>query len=69
VEPKITMIGEDFSFYAKKAKTLFLFLGIRNKDKGITFPHHHPKFDIDEDILDKGTALHSLFAYRYLKDF
>jgi len=69
VEPKMTMIGEDFSFYTKKAKTLFLFLGIRNEDKGIIFPHHHPKFDIDEDILDKGSAMHSLFAFRYLKDF
>jgi len=69
VEPKITMIGEDFSFYAKKAKTLFLFLGIRNEEKGIVFPHHHPKFDIDEDILDKGSAMHSIFTYRYLKDF
>lgn len=69
VEPKMTMIGEDFSFYAKKAKTLFLFLGIRNEDKGIVFPHHHPKFDIDEDILDKGTAMYSLLAYKYLKDF
>jgi len=69
VEPKMTMIGEDFSFYAKKAKTLFLFLGIRNEDKGIVFSHHHPKFDIDEDILDKGTAMYSLLAYKYLKDF
>lgn len=69
IEPKITMIGEDFSFYAKKAKTLFLFLGVRNEDKEIVFPHHHPKFDIDEDILDKGAAIYSLFAYRYLKDF
>lgn len=69
VEPKMTMIGEDFSFYTKKAKTLFLFLGIRNEDKGIVFPHHHPKFDIGEDILDKGTAMYSLLAYRYLKDF
>lgn len=69
VEPKITMIGEDFSFYVKKAKTLFLFLGVRNEGKGIVFPHHHPKFDIDEDILDKGTAMYSLFTYKYLKDF
>lgn len=66
VEPKMTMIGEDFSFYARKAKTLFLFLGIRNEEKGIIFPHHHPKFDIDEDVLDKGSAIYSLFAYQYL---
>jgi len=58
-----SMGGEDFAFYTQKTKGAFLLLGIENKDKGITAPHHHPKFDIDEDVLWKGTAIHTLLAF------
>ncbi len=67
VEPDVTMIGEDFSFYGKKTKSMFLFLGTRNEAKGIVYPHHHPKFDVDEDVLYRGAAVHTILAYEYLK--
>jgi len=66
VSPKPTMGAEDFSFYTKKAKGLYIVLGIRNKDKGIIYPHHHPKFNVDEDVLWIGTAIYSILAYKYL---
>ena len=28
-----------------------MFVGAGNLDKGIIYPHHHPKFDIDEEAL------------------
>jgi metal-dependent amidase/aminoacylase/carboxypeptidase family protein len=40
---------------------------VENKEKGIIYPQHHPKFDIDEDILPTGTALHTAVALEYLK--
>ncbi len=46
--------GEDFSFYLQKVPGAFLFLGVRNEEKGITSPHHNPAFDVDEDALEKG---------------
>ncbi len=49
-----TMGGEDFSFYLQKVPGAFLFLGVRNEEKGITAPHHNPAFDVDEDALEKG---------------
>jgi len=58
-----SMGGEDFSFYQQKIKGVFLVLGICNNDKGIIHPHHHPNFDIDEDILWKGTAIYSLLGF------
>jgi len=58
-----TMGGEDFAFYLEKTKGAFLGLGIYNKEKGIIYPHHHPKFDVDEAILWKGTAIHSLLGF------
>jgi amidohydrolase len=66
-EAPMSMGAEDFSFYLQKVPGAFIILGIRNEAKGVVYPHHHPKFDVDEDVLWKGTALHSLLAYRYLK--
>jgi amidohydrolase len=69
VEPEPTMGAEDFSFYTKKAPGLYIVLGIRNEQKGIVYPHHHPKFDVDEEVLWMGSAIHALLAYRFLKDY
>jgi len=62
------MGAEDFSFYANKVPGLFVVLGIKNEDKGIVYPHHHPKFDVDEDVLWMGTATYALLAYYYLME-
>jgi amidohydrolase len=64
---KPLMGSEDFSFYLQKIPGTFVFLGVENKEKGIIFPQHHPKFDIDEDILPIGTTLHVSVALEYLK--
>ena len=58
-----SMGGEDFAFYTQKTKGVFLTLGIQNEEKGITAPHHHPRFQVDEDVLWKGTALYSILAF------
>lgn len=67
VEAEMTMGGEDFAFYTQKIPGAFLQLGIRNEEKNIVFPHHHPKFDVDEDVLWKGVAAYALLAYKYLQ--
>jgi metal-dependent amidase/aminoacylase/carboxypeptidase family protein len=64
---KPLMGSEDFSFYLQKIPGTFVFLGMENKEKGMIYPEHHPKFDIDEDILPTGTALHAAVALEYLK--
>lgn len=53
---KPTMGGEDMSYFLERAPGCFFFLGGANEEKGITYPHHHPKFNVDEGILWKGTA-------------
>jgi len=67
VEQNVTMGAEDFSFYSLKAPSLFIVLGIKNEEKGIVYPHHHPKFDVDEDVLWMGAAIYSLLAYKFLE--
>jgi amidohydrolase len=53
-EVKPLMVGEDFSYYQQKAPGAFFLIGAGNPAKGIVHPHHHPRFDIDEDALVYG---------------
>ncbi|HFJ5345541.1 TPA: M20 family metallopeptidase [Staphylococcus aureus] len=51
-ESDLMMIGEDFSHYLKVRPGAFFLTGCGNESKGITAPHHNPKFDIDEKSLN-----------------
>lgn len=42
------MGGEDFGYYLQHVKGAFFFTGAQNPSWETTYPHHHPKFDIDE---------------------
>ncbi|MFX0114222.1 MAG: M20/M25/M40 family metallo-hydrolase, partial [Candidatus Hodarchaeota archaeon] len=57
-----SMGSEDFSFYTQKATGAMIALGIYNEDKGIIWPNHHPKFDVDEAVLWKGAAAYALLG-------
>jgi amidohydrolase len=61
-----TMAGEDFSDYLKDAPGAFAFVGINNPKAGSDYPHHHPKFTIDEEVLPLGAELHVRAALRFL---
>ncbi len=54
VEMKPIMGGEDFAYYLREVPGCFFFVGAGNEEKGATYPHHHPRFDIDEDALSVG---------------
>lgn len=49
-----TMGGEDFSAYQQKAPGVFAFIGAGNAFEDIRYPHHHPRFNIDESSLEIG---------------
>ena len=57
-----TMAGEDMSFFLDRIPGVFFFLGARNEAIGACFPHHHPRFDIDEAVLPLGVELLGEFA-------
>ncbi|WEG14966.1 M20 family metallopeptidase [Pullulanibacillus sp. KACC 23026] len=54
VEGVPDMGGEDFSAYQAKVPGTFFYVGAGNLQEGITFPHHHPKFTVDETSLSIG---------------
>jgi amidohydrolase len=53
----LTMGAEDMSYYLEKVPGTFFALGSGNEEKGIMYPNHHPKFDLDEDVLHLGSAI------------
>ncbi|AUC60627.1 N-acetyl-L,L-diaminopimelate deacetylase-like protein [Cyanobacterium sp. HL-69] len=52
-----TMGGEDMSFFLQQIPGCYFFLGSANADKGLNFPHHHPRFDFDETALSLGVEV------------
>jgi amidohydrolase len=57
VEVSPVMGGEDFSAYGAVAPAVFFWVGSGNDELGTSFPHHHPRFDIDEAALRDGIAV------------
>ena len=60
------MGGEDFAFLCEKTPGAMAFVGIGNKEKKTDYPLHNDKFNIDEDVLPIGAALHAQFALDFL---
>jgi amidohydrolase len=60
------MAGEDFSAYQQAAPGSFFYVGAGNEEKGITYPHHHPRFNIDEDALPYGVKMFMNATFKLL---
>ncbi|WP_419888758.1 M20 family metallopeptidase [Neobacillus niacini] len=50
-ESEPQMGGEDFSYYLKEVPGTFFFTGAKPPGATPSYPHHHPKFDIDENAM------------------
>ncbi|TMN20805.1 M20 metallopeptidase family protein [Lentibacillus cibarius] len=51
------MGGEDFSAFSEKVPGCFIPVGAGNEEEGFSYPHHHPRFGIDEDALENGLRI------------
>lgn len=58
------MGGEDFSAFQAAAPGAFFYVGAGNDAKGAVYPHHHPRFAIDEDALVNGVQMFLLATAR-----
>jgi amidohydrolase len=63
----VTIASEDFSEFSARVPGVFIFLGAGNPEKGTTVSHHSPRFNINEDILIKGVAMHVHGALSFFK--
>ncbi|WP_371376190.1 M20 family metallopeptidase [Sporomusa aerivorans] len=62
------LAGEDFGYYLEQVPGAFMFIGAGNPAAGITYPHHHPKFDIDEQALVGGMEVLARAALNLLSN-
>jgi amidohydrolase len=63
-----TMAGEDFSEFALRVPAAFAFVGAKKESNKTGYPHHHSKFDIEEEALAIGAELYYRVALSYLKE-
>jgi amidohydrolase len=61
------MGGEDFAYYLQKVPGTFFFTGAKPQGVETAYPHHHPKFDIDEKAMLIAAKTLGLAALNYQK--
>jgi amidohydrolase len=62
-----TIASEDFSELSTRVPGVFMFLGTGNEKKGTNISHHYPRFNIAEDTLPEGVAMHVKGALNFFK--
>ncbi len=62
----VSTAGEDFSEFSSRIPGVFYFLGCGDGSKVTSYPHHHPRFNIDEEALKIGVEMHIRAAFEYL---
>ncbi|AZK46973.1 M20 family metallopeptidase [Paenibacillus lentus] len=51
------MPAEDFAYYLQQVPGCFMLVGAGNPEKNAVYPHHHPKFDFDEEAMLHAASL------------
>jgi amidohydrolase len=57
VRDERTMGSEDMSYLMQNIPGCFFFVGSANAARGLDYPHHNPRFDIDEQALVIGATI------------
>ena len=60
------MASEDVGLFMQRNPGAYLLVGSANHERELDFPHHHPRFDIDEDVLPLGVGMMSAVIADYL---
>lgn len=65
MEPDPITVGDDVALFLQRAPGCYFLLGGGNRGAGISAPHHHPEFDLDERCLPIGVEvlLRSVLAF------
>jgi len=58
--------ADDMALFLEKAPGCYFLLGARNEERGIRYPHHHPRFDFDEEALGLGVEFGLRLIEAYL---
>lgn len=67
IELPLSLGGEDFSAFSDIVPATYVHIGAGNEEKGYDYPHHHPKFAIDEESFLIGVKMFVAIAVNYSK--
>jgi amidohydrolase len=66
-EEVMTTGSDDMACFLQAVPGCYFIVGAKNEEKGANYPHHHPRFNIDEDALPIGVEVLSRAAMDFLK--
>jgi amidohydrolase len=66
-EDVVTAGSDDMACFLKAVPGCYFIVGAKNEEKGAHYPHHHPRFNIDEDALPIGVEVLTRAAMDFLK--
>jgi len=66
-EAVMTTGSDDMAEFLEAVPGCYFIVGASNEEKGANYPHHHPRFNIDEDALPIGVEVLARAAMDFLK--
>lgn len=66
-EDVMTTGSDDMAFFLNTVPGCYFIVGAHNTTKGEAYPHHHPRFNVDEDALPVGVEVLTRAALKYLE--
>ena len=66
-EEVMTTGSDDMAFFLNSVPGCYFIVGAENAAKGANYPHHHPRFNIDEDAMPIGVEVLIRAAMEFLK--
>ncbi|HXX78911.1 MAG TPA: M20/M25/M40 family metallo-hydrolase, partial [Ktedonobacteraceae bacterium] len=64
----MTAGSDDMACFLEAVPGCYFIVGAKNETKGANYPHHHPRFNIDEDALPIGVEVLTRAAMDFLKE-
>ncbi len=61
----LRVVSEDYSLFLEQIPGCYYFVGSRNQDRGLTWGHHHTRFDIDEEAMGIGIETMTRTVLKY----
>jgi amidohydrolase len=66
-EEVMTTSSDDMADFLKAVPGCYFIVGAHNEQKGANYPHHHPRFNIDEDAMPTAVEVLARVAMNFLK--
>lgn len=65
-EVVLTTGSDDMAYFLRAVPGCYFIVGAKNDEKGANYPHHHPRFNVDEDAMPIGVEVLARAALEFL---